>query len=253
MNILLLETATAVCSVALARDGEVLAELHSDQPNAHSSRLPLFVEQLFEQCHITPKQLDAVCVSSGPGSYTGLRIGVSSAKGFCYALSIPLLSVPTLQGMAAQYYTQHPDYHGMVCPMIDARRMECYTAFFEMENHPSAAADSQLSTFNFQLSTLKPTSADIIESGIYDDFLNRGEVMFIGDGAEKTRALLGIHPNARYDTGFRISSAGMLPIAIQRLQAGQVEDVAYFEPFYLKDFVAKKSVVRGLKEVRTKK
>ena len=252
MNLLLLETATAVCSVALALDGEVLAELHSDQPNAHSSRLPLFVEQLFEQCHITPKQLDAVCVSSGPGSYTGLRIGVSSAKGFCYALSIPLLSVPTLQGMAAQYYAQHPDYHGMVCPMIDARRMECYTAIFEMENHPNAAADSQLSTFNFQLSTLKPTSADIIESGIYDDFLNRGEVMFIGDGAEKTRALLGIHLNARYDTDFRISAAGMLPIAIQRLQAGQVEDVAYFEPFYLKDFVAKKSVVRGLDKLKIK-
>ena len=263
MTILLLETATAVCSVALARDGEVLAELHSDQPNAHSSRLPLFVEQLFEQCHITPKQLDAVCVSSGPGSYTGLRIGVSSAKGFCYALSIPLLSVPTLQGMAAQYYTQHPDYHGMVCPMIDARRMECYTAIFEIENsklkienYPDAAANSQFSILNSQLnklSTLKPTSADIIESGIYDDYLNRGEVMFIGDGAEKTRALLGIHLNARYDTDFRISAAGMLPIAIQRLQAGQVEDVAYFEPFYLKDFVAKKSVVRGLKEVRTKK
>ena len=270
MTILLLETATAVCSVALALDGEVLAELHSDQPNAHSSRLPLFVEQLFEQCHITPKQLDAVCVSSGPGSYTGLRIGVSSAKGFCYALSIPLLSVPTLQGMAAQYYTQHPDYRGMVCPMIDARRMECYTAFFEMENRkgllpckPSPckpiliennpSATTKFSILNSQFSILKPTSADIIESGIYDDFLNRGEVMFIGDGAEKTRALLGIHPNARYDTDFRISAAGMLPIAMQRLQAGQVEDVAYFEPFYLKDFVAKKSVVRGLKEVRTKK
>ncbi len=252
MTILLLETATAVCSVALARDGEVLAELHSDQPNAHSSRLPLFVEQLFEQCHITPKQLDAVCVSSGPGSYTGLRIGVSSAKGFCYALSIPLLSVPTLQGMAAQYYAQHPDYHGMVCPMIDARRMECYTAFFEMENHPSAAADSQLSTFNFQLSTLKPPRADIIESGIYDDYLNRGEVSFIGDGAEKTREILGIHPNARYASDFRISAAGMLPIAMQRLQAGQVEDVAYFEPFYLKDFVAKKSVVRGLDKLKIK-
>ncbi len=245
MNLLLLETATAVCSVALALDGEVLAELHSDQPNAHSSRLPLFVEQLFEQCHITPKQLDAVCVSSGPGSYTGLRIGVSSAKGFCYALSIPLLSVPTLQGMAAQYYAQHPDYHGMVCPMIDARRMECYTAIFEMENHPNAAA-------NFQLSTLKPTSADIIESGIYDDYLNRGEVMFIGDGAEKTREILGIHPNARYASDFRISAAGMLPIAMQRLQAGQVEDVAYFEPFYLKDFVAKKSVVRGLDKLKIK-
>ena len=230
MTILLLETATAVCSVALARDGEVLAELHSDQPNAHSSRLPLFVEQLFEQCHVEPKQLDAVCVSSGPGSYTGLRIGVSSAKGFCYALSIPLLSVPTLQGMAAQYYTMHPDYHGMVCPMIDARRMECYTAIY--------ASPTEL---------LKPTTADIIEQGIYDEYLNRGEVVFLGDGAEKTRQSLGIHPNARYDTDFRISAAGMLPIAMQKLQAGQVEDVAYFEPFYLKDFVAKKSVVRGLK------
>ena len=254
MTILLLETATAVCSVALARDGEVLAELHSDQPNAHSSRLPLFVEQLFEQCHITSKQLDAVCVSSGPGSYTGLRIGVSSAKGFCYALSIPLLSVPTLQGMAAQYYAQHLDYHGMVCPMIDARRMECYTAIFELESEKlkvessvDAPNNSQHSTLNSQLSTLKSTSADIIESGIYDDYLNRGEVTFIGDGAEKTREILGIHPNTRYDTDFRISAVGMLPIAMQRLQAGQVEDVAYFEPFYLKDFVAKKSVVRGLK------
>ena len=174
MTILLLETATAVCSVALARNGGVLAELHSDQPNAHSSRLPLFVEQLFEQCDITPKQLDAVCVSSGPGSYTGLRIGVSSAKGFCYALSIPLLSVPTLQGMAAQYYAQHPCYHGMVCPMIDARRMECYTAIFEMENgewrmenNPSVA--TKFSILNSQFSILKPTSADIIEPGIYDD------------------------------------------------------------------------------------
>ena len=253
MTILLLETATAVCSVALARDGEVLAELHSDQPNAHSSRLPLFVEQLFEQCHITPKQLDAVCVSSGPGSYTGLRIGVSSAKGFCYALSIPLLSVPTLQGMAAQYYTQHPDYHGMVCPMIDARRMECYTAIWGIENEElnienNLGAGAKFSILNSQFSILKPTSADIIESGIYDDFLNRGVMTFIGDGAEKTRSLLGIHPNARYDTDFRISATGMLPIAMQRLQAGQVEDVAYFEPFYLKDFVAKKSVVRGLKE-----
>ena len=260
MTILLLETATAVCSVALARDGEILAELHSDQPNAHSSQLSLFVEQLFEQCHMSMSQLDAVCVSSGPGSYTGLRIGVSSAKGICYALSIPLLSVPTLQGMAAQYYSQHPDYRGMVCPMIDARRMECYTAIFKMENgewrmenNPSEVANSQLPTLNFQLSTFKPTSADIIESGIYDDYLNKGKVTFLGDGAEKTRALLGVHPNACYDTDFRISAAGMLPIAMQRLQAGQVEDVAYFEPFYLKDFVAKKSVVRGLKEVRTKK
>ena len=247
MTILLLETATAVCSVALARDGEVLAELHSDQPNAHSSRLPLFVEQLFSQCNITPTHLDAVCVSSGPGSYTGLRIGVSSAKGFCYALSIPLLAVPTLQGMAAQYYAQNPDYRGMVCPMIDARRMECYTAIFELESQKLKVESSVDAPSNSQLSTLKPTSADIIEAGIYDEYLDKGEVVFLGDGAEKTRQLLGTHSNARYAPDFRISATGMLPIAMHRLKTGQVEDVAYFEPFYLKDFVAKKSVVRGLK------
>ena len=160
-TLLLIETATPVCSVALARDGVVLAELHSDEPNAHSSQLSPFINQLFAQCGMAPAQVDAVCVSSGPGSYTGLRIGVSTAKGFCYALDRPLLSVPTLQGMAAQYYTQNPDYKGMVCPMIDARRMECYTAVFASP-----------------VEELKPVSADIITEGIYDQWLNRGEVTF---------------------------------------------------------------------------
>ena len=230
MNILLLETATPVCSVALACDGKVVAEKHSNESNAHSSKLSPFVEQLLKENHTEAKSLDAVCVSSGPGSYTGLRIGVSSAKGFCYALGIPLLAVPTLQGMAAQYYAQHPDYKGLVCPMIDARRMECYTAIF------ASPTDE-----------VKAVSADIIEPGIYDQYLGRGEVMFIGDGAAKTREILGIHPNARYDEGFLISASGMLAVAMQKLEAGQHEDVAYFEPYYLKDFVAKKSVVRGLR------
>lgn len=228
-TLLLIETATPVCSVALARDGEILMELHSDESNAHSSQLSPFIGQLFDRCGLVPAQLDAVCVSSGPGSYTGLRIGVSTAKGFCYALDRPLLAVPTLQGMAAQYYAQHPDYKGMVCPMIDARRMECYTAVF------ASPADE-----------LKPVSADIITEGIYDQYLDRGEVTFIGDGAEKTRPILDLHANARYAADFRISAAGMLPVALDRLQAGRFEDVAYFEPYYLKDFVAKKSVVRGL-------
>ncbi|MBR3413455.1 MAG: tRNA (adenosine(37)-N6)-threonylcarbamoyltransferase complex dimerization subunit type 1 TsaB [Bacteroidales bacterium] len=234
INTLLLETATSVCSVVLGRDGKIVKEIHSDDPNAHSSRLSPFIEQLMKECDMELRQLDAVCVSSGPGSYTGLRIGVSTAKGICYALSIPLLSVPTLQNMATQYYVQHPDYQGMVCPMIDARRMECYTAIYAS---PTLA--------------LKEVSADIITPDIYDEYLNRGLVTFLGDGAEKTRALLGRHPNARYASDFRISATGMLPIAMQRLQDGQKEDVAYFEPFYLKDFVAKKSTVRGLKEVRT--
>ena len=160
-TLLLIETATPVCSVALAREDEILMELHSDEPNAHSSQLSPFIGQLFDRCGLAPAQLDAVCVSSGPGSYTGLRIGVSTAKGMCYALDRPLLAVPTLQGMAAQYYTQNPEYKGMVCPMIDARRMECYTAVFASP-----------------VEELKPVSADIITEGIYDQWLNRGEVTF---------------------------------------------------------------------------
>ena len=245
MNILLLETATPVCSVALARDGKVIAERQSNESNAHSSKLSPFVEQLLRENGMEAKDLNAVCVSSGPGSYTGLRIGVSSAKGFCYALGIPLLSVPTLQGMAAQYYALHPDYHGMVCPMIDARRMECYTAIYG--NSEEDSHNSQFTIHNSQIVEVKSVSADIIESGIYDEYLSKGEVVFIGDGAAKTREILGVHPNARYADDFLISASGMLSVALQKLEAGQKEDVAYFEPYYLKDFVAKKSVVRGLR------
>ena len=230
MKLLLIETATAVCSVALADENGILAELHTAEPNAHSSQLSPFIDKLLAQCGISASQLEAVCVSSGPGSYTGLRIGVSTAKGICYALQIPLLSVPTLQSMAAQYFTQHPDYKGLVCPMIDARRMECYTAIYASPTH-----------------VVKPVDADIITPGLYDTYLDRGEVTFLGDGAEKTRPILGTHPNARYADGFLISASGLHAIAIEKLRCNQVEDVAYFQPYYLKDFVAKKSIVRGLR------
>ncbi len=231
MNILLLETATAVCSVALVRNGTVLREIHSDEPNAHSAKLSLFARDIFDGTGLSLSSLDAVCVGSGPGSYTGLRIGVSSAKGWCYALNKPLLAVPTLQGMASWYYMQHPDFEGLVCHMIDARRMECYTAIY-----------------NRDLKPLKEVSADVIETGCYDRWLNEQSVVFVGDGAAKTRELLGSHPHTRYDETYHISAAGMLPMAQQKLAAGEVEDVAYFEPFYLKDFVAKKSVVHGLRD-----
>ena len=211
--------------MALAVDGKVTALRECTEPDAHSTRLPLFVKEI-----IADQRPDAVCVSSGPGSYTGLRIGVSSAKGLCYGYGIPLLSVPTLLSMAALYYMQHPEYKGLVCPMIDARRMECYTMMVDP-----------------QLEILRDTRADVISEGIYDEWLDRGEVMFVGDGAAKTRPLLGAHPNARYDDAFRVSAAGMALLAEQHLAAGRVEDVAYFEPFYLKDFVAKKSVVHGLR------
>ena len=136
MNILLIETATAVCSVALVEiaftpNGQpalhLLAERSSTSAGAHSTHLPIIIKDMLALQAQQGSPLDAVCVSAGPGSYTGLRIGVSSAKGLCYALGVPLLSVPTLQSMAALYYHQHPDYRGIVCPMIDARRMECYT------------------------------------------------------------------------------------------------------------------------------
>ena len=226
MNILLIETATSVCSVAMA-DGERIVDLReSREPSAHSTRLPLFVKELLAQR--TP---DAVCVSAGPGSYTGLRIGVSTAKGICYALDIPMLSVPTLLSMASLYYLRHPDYQGLVCPMIDARRMECYTMMVE----------------SGKLSVARDTQADVIEAGCYDQWLDRGLVTFIGDGAAKSREVLGVHPNARFDVDFRPSAEGMLQLAEEKLARGEKEDVAYFEPFYLKDFVAKKSVVHGLR------
>lgn len=231
MNTLLIETATQVCSVVLASEGRILARRDSDVPNAHSTRLSVFIQEVLDENRLTPRDLGAVCVSAGPGSYTGLRIGVSSAKGICYALGIPLVSVPTLLSMAALYYRQHPEYKGLVCPMIDARRMECYT----MVVAPS-------------LDVLRPTAADVITEGIFDEYLNRGEVTFIGDGAAKTRPLLGNHPNARFDDSFRLSAEGMIDLAAQRLAEGKTEDVAYFEPFYLKDFVAKKSVVHGLRD-----
>lgn len=229
MFLLLIETATPVCSVAIARDSNILAQMHSTEPNAHSSKLSPFIEQLFNQCSLQPSQLDAVCVSSGPGSYTGLRIGVSTAKGFCYALKKPLLAVPTLQSMAAQFFVDNPGYQGLVCPMIDARRMECYSAIYSRQ------------------AELKSISADVLVPGIYDAYLNQDQVVFFGDGAAKTQHIFGSHCNALYAPDFLISAAGMLPIALQKLRDHQTEDVAYFEPYYLKDFVAKKSVVRGLR------
>lgn len=229
MRLLLIETATQVCSVAIAEDETIVTSRESIEANAHSSHLAPFIEEMLKERNLKAGDIDVVGVSSGPGSYTGLRIGVSSAKGMCYALGIPIVSVPTLQGMAELYYRLHPNYNGFVCPMIDARRMECYTAIFSRNG------------------LVRDTCADIINEGIYDQWLDRGEVVFIGDGAEKTRAVLGIHPNARFDIAFRPAAEGLVSTALRKIKSGETEDVAYFEPFYLKDFVAKKSVVHGLR------
>lgn len=232
-TILLLETATSVCSVAVVRDGEVLAERRSTEPNAHSAQMAVFVDGMLQETGMTSADLDSVCVSGGPGSYTGLRIGVSYAKGLCYALQKPLLAVPTLQSMAEYYFQTHPDYNGWVCPMLDARRMECYTAFYGRGNDG--------------VTELKPVTADVIEAGIYDEWLDRGAVTFFGDGAAKTQPLLDVHPNARYDLSQPMTAVALWSAASRQLRQGREEDVAYYEPFYLKDFIAKKSVVRGLR------
>lgn len=233
-TILLLETATAVCSVAVVRDGEVLAERRSTEPNAHSAQMAVFVDEMLRQLDLLPVDLDAVCVSGGPGSYTGLRIGVSYAKGVCYALQKPLLAVPTLQAMGEYYFLTHPDYDGWVCPMLDARRMECYAAIY------GRTAEG--------VEEVKAVSADVVETGIYDRYLNDHPVVFFGDGAAKTQPLLGSHPHARYDVEQPMTAVALWSAAVRQLRQGGGEDVAYYEPFYLKDFVAKKSVVRGLRD-----
>ncbi len=228
-KILLLETATQICSVALAVDKKIVASRISNAPNAHSSSLAVFVAETMKESGLPFKSLDAVCVSSGPGSYTGLRIGVSTAKGLCYALGIPLIAVETLQSMTDLFISKNSSFSDYICPMIDARRMEVYTAVFDKKG-----------------TRLEPTAAKVVEENSFEEYLNKGTVAFFGDGATKTQQLLGNNRNAIYDLPFSFSAEGLLNEAFNKYEAGNFEDVAYFEPFYLKDFVAKKPTVKGL-------
>lgn len=225
--ILNLETATRICSVALAKSGEVLQQLETDQPNAHSRVLAEYVNKIFELEGLKPSEIDAIAVSMGPGSYTGLRIGVSTAKGLSYGLDKPLIAVPTLMAMAACATRSRKDAD-FFCPMIDARRMEVYTAVFDKD-----------------LNELEKTSASIIDGSSFQAWLDKGRVLFFGDGAEKCRDVIK-HPNALFDSSIHPSATCVAEIAENKLKNGDTEDVAYFEPFYLKDFVAGKAKVKGL-------
>ena len=228
-RILLIETATPVCSVAIAEDSNVIGVKETDEPNAHSSKLSILIRDLLQYKNIKYSDLDAVCVSGGPGSYTGLRIGVSSAKGLCYALEKPLLAVGTLENIAMGYKMLHPEYKGYICPMIDARRMEVYSAIFDENGN-----------------YVRKTNADIITEDIYDEWIEKNNMVLVGDGAAKTRDILEGKRNITFDTDFKISAKGMACLAEQRFKEKQFEDIAYFEPFYLKDFVAGKPSVKGL-------
>ena len=222
--ILHIETSTTVCSVAVSEDGKVIFDQCDRKGNNHAEVLGTFVDEAmsFADSHAIP--LDAVSVSGGPGSYTGLRIGVSMAKGICYALNIPLLSVSTLELMCVPVLLHHEEIEddALLCPMIDARRMEVYAAIYDRS-----------------LKTLRPIQADVVDGDTYRQWLDERPVYFFGNGAEKCKAVI-THPNAHFIEGIHPLAKNMMPLAERRLAQGKVEDVAYFEPFYLKEFVATK-------------
>ncbi len=222
--ILTIETSTEICSVGIAKEGETISLRESDKGRDHASRVATFTAELFEESGISAEELTAVAVSMGPGSYTGLRIGVSFAKGLCYGLNIPLIGVGTLDSLCA---VAHEDYaigllgveaweSAYLCPMIDARRMEVYTQIFDC--HGAA---------------LTPVAAEIIAEGSFAEYNTGSPFLIFGDGAAKScehmpwATLIEVTPSAR----------GLAQIADEKLQRKEFEDVAYFEPLYLKDFM----------------
>ncbi len=215
--ILNLETATKVCSVSLAKDGvdQITLEINSEK-YSHSENINLFIEQVFQKTEFEINMLDAVAISQGPGSYTGLRIGASTAKGIAYALEIPLISVNSLKALAQLC----AGIEGYICPMFDARRMEVYSALFDSENKD-----------------IKETEAKIIESDSYKEFLDKAKVLFVGPGANKCVDEIK-HKNAIFDLDTQVTAKGMIPLSESKFNSNDFEDVAYFEPFYLKDFIA---------------
>ncbi|MFC2107723.1 tRNA (adenosine(37)-N6)-threonylcarbamoyltransferase complex dimerization subunit type 1 TsaB [Bacteroidota bacterium] len=230
MTLLLnIETATPICSVAISQDGELLAIRESKEKNSHSAKLNTFIEEMMEEAKVSYKDLDAVAVSMGPGSYTGLRIGVSAAKGFCYAMDIPLIGIPTLMSMANGAKNLIKE-DMLLCPMIDARRMEVYCALFDSD-----------------LKEIQKTDAIIIEENTFHKYLNDSKIAFFGDGAEKCKELLSSNSNAIFLNDYQISSEYMISLAMERFNKKEFDDTAYFEPFYLKDFIAGKPKVKGLR------
>ena len=220
MSILLhIETSTPVCSCALSRDGEILVYKESFQVQSHASLLGVFVEEIMQYVRSQKFSLDAVVVSSGPGSYTGLRIGVSQAKGLSYGLNIPLIALPTHKIMASMMKDK-VEKEALLCPMIDARRMEVYATFFDTSMH-----------------VIRATSADIVDENSYRDLLDKHPVVFFGNGAEKCKNIL-THPNARFVPDIHPLASGMVALAEKDFDEKEFVNVAYFEPFYLKEFVA---------------
>ncbi len=215
--ILCLETATTNCSVGLAKDGKLLALKEDNSKNySHAEKLHVFINEVLQEAGVSTKDLDAIAISKGPGSYTGLRIGVSSAKGLCYSLDLPLISIPTLDLLAARLKSEN----GMIISMLDARRMEVYSA-----------------VYNSDLNQVRDTLAQVLDESAFAEYLQKSKVHFIGNGVAKFEEICK-HPNAVFHTQQYPSAKEMAEIAELKHQKSDTEDVAYFEPYYLKDFIA---------------
>jgi tRNA threonylcarbamoyladenosine biosynthesis protein TsaB len=217
--ILSIETSTTNCSVSLSFEGETLV-LKEDYDNnySHAERLHVYIDQVLKQADIISSQLDAIAVSKGPGSYTGLRIGVSAAKGLCFALGKPLIAISTLEALSHQVKTKE----GIIIPMLDARRLEVYSAIFD-------------NGYN----RLRETQAQVLNEDSFKSYLEDSKVTFIGNGVSKTKELIN-HKNAIFIEDKLPSANEMSQLAYSKYKKNDIEDVAYFEPYYLKDFVALK-------------
>ncbi len=217
MGILLnLETATTNCSVSLAKDGKLLVWKENDTPNySHAEKLHTFIQECMTEAQLTMGDLDAIAVSKGPGSYTGLRIGVSAAKGLCYALGLPLISIPTLDSMASQVKGSYDH----IVAVLDARRMEVYSAVYDGN-----------------LQQIRATEAEVIDKDSFREYYQSKTTHFIGSGAEKIKGSLH-HKNISFTLEGVPSAKEMALLSYQKYHVKDFEDVAYFEPYYLKDFV----------------
>ena len=222
-TILHIETSTEVCSVAVSQDGLCVFEREDREGPNHAVKSGVFIDEALSHIDSQLLTLDAVAVSGGPGSYTGLRIGVSTAKGVCFGRDAQLISVPTLEVLCVPVLLQEKvkEDDALLCPMLDARRMEVYAALFDRS-----------------LREVRPTQADIVDGETYKAFLDERPVYFFGNGAAKCVEVID-HPNARFIEGVVPLARWMFPLAERRFFDQKFEDVAYFEPFYLKDFVAK--------------
>lgn len=222
--ILCIETGTDICSVGLSRDGELISLRESDEGRDHARNVALFVDELLRENDIAAEELSAVAVGMGPGSYTGLRIGVSFAKGLCYGLQIPLVAVGSLDSMVQVAREDHEAgiidvdnwNDAVLCPMVDARRMEVYTQMFDTQGQP-----------------LNEVKAEIVTEESFKEWRGERQLVIFGNGAAKCREVL----NDAIYINVTPSARGLAVLAHQRLEAGQTEDIAYFEPFYLKDFI----------------